>query len=320
MLKFDDILSAQKRIEKYIYHTPLERSIRLSSENKKVFMKLESQQKLRNFKVRGALSKVTNLTDEERSKGIMAVSSGNHGSGVSYAAHKFGNIKARVYVPETTPDAKLEYIKYYGAEVIQKGLNFDETYEFAMNEMKKYDMVYVDASSDYDVIAGSGTIALEILEQSPEIDTMLVPIGGGGLITGIGFAAKHINPKIKIIGVQTSACVAMTHSLKDNKCYTDYPSKPSVCDALVGGIGQIPFEMAKDCIDEILEINDENIVRHTALLMLNEKIIVEPSSAVCISAILDYPAVFEGRTTAAIITGGNVGASTLKSIFARAFE
>ncbi len=320
MLKFDDVLSAQKRIEKYIYNTPLELSIRLSSESKKVYMKLESQQKLRNFKVRGALSKMTKLTEAERSKGVMAVSSGNHGSGVSYAAHMLGDIKARVYVPETTPDAKLEYIKYYGAEVIQKGLNFDETYEFAMNEMKKYDMIYVDASSDYDVISGSATIALEVLEQCPDIDTLLVPVGGGGLITGIGFAAKHINPKIKVIGLQTSACVALMDSLRDNKCYTDYPSKSSVCDALVGGVGQIPFEMAKDCIDEVLEIGEENIIKHTALLMLNEKIIVEPSSAICISAILEHPALFEGRNTAAIITGGNVGASTLKNIFARAFE
>ncbi|MFA6939781.1 MAG: threonine/serine dehydratase [Clostridiaceae bacterium] len=306
MVTIQDILSARERISKYIYNTPLDFSYYLSDENTNVYLKLEAQQKLKSFKIRGALSKMTWLSDKQRLGGVMAVSSGNHGAGVSYAAHILGGIRAKIFVPETTPQPKLDKIKYYGAELIKVGKNYDEAHAAAELTRKKEKLSFIDPCSDIQTISGQGSIAFEILEANPDIDTIIAPIGGGGLITGISIAAKHIKPSIQIIGVQTAACPAMAASLKDKKCYIDYETEPSICDALVGGVGEIPYEMADLCIDDIILVDEETIKKAIVMLLLKDKVVAEPAGAATTAAFIDNKERFAGKNVALIVSGGNL--------------
>lgn len=306
MLDYKDIMEAKNRISKYVYHTPLEKSIYLSKDNTNIYLKLENQQKMKCAKIRGALSKITSLSGEERNKGIMAISSGNHGAAVSYGANLLGIKSPTIYVPKNTPKNKIEKIQYYGAKVVKVGKNYDEAHEIGMKEIKNKGGIFIDPCSDETVISGQGTIALEILEEQPLIDTILVPIGGGGIITGISIAAKHIKPDIKIIGVQTAACPAMVASLKENKFYEMYPTEESICDALVGGVGYIPYKMAKKCIDDIIIVEEEDIKTAIQFLLKKEKTVAEPAGAIGVGAVMRNPHMFEGKNVAIVITGGNI--------------
>ncbi|MDP3387211.1 MAG: threonine/serine dehydratase [Eubacteriales bacterium] len=314
MVGYEDVVKAKERIGKYISETPLDYSMGLSDDSTNVFLKLESQQKQKAFKVRGALSKLSSLTDEEKIKGVVAVSSGNHGAGVSYAAYLLGIRIAKVFVPETAPKAKVDRIRHYGAEVVQVGRNYDEAHAIAMDEIKKFDMTYIDSCSDEQLIAGQGTVGLEIMRQNPEIDIILVPIGGGGLITGVSIAAKHMRPDVRIVGVQTAACPAMVKSLEDNTLYEEFPSEDSICDALIGGVTEIPFKMAKACIDDILVVKETTIRRATGYLLTEEKVVTEPSGAIGVAALMENPEYFNGKQVAIVITGGNLDASLMREL------
>ena len=314
MVNFNDVLNARNRIQKYISLTPLDFSIGLSSEKTKVYLKLECQQKQKAFKVRGALSKISSLTDEEKERGVIAVSSGNHGAGVSLASHLLGIKNAKVFVPKTAPKAKVDKIKYYGAEVLQVGKNYDEAHKVAVEEMKNNNMTYIDSCSDIQLIAGQGTVGLEIMEQNPHIEIILVPIGGGGLITGVSIAAKHMKPNVKVVGVQTAACPAMVKALEDNVLYEEFPSEDSICDALIGGVTEIPFKMAKQCIDDIIVVSEEAIKKATKILLTEEKIVSEPSGAVGVAALLENPEYFEGKNIAIVVTGGNLDKELMQKI------
>lgn len=305
MITFEMVLEAKNRIDEYIYKTPLEKSISLSSEDTNIFLKLENQQRLKSAKIRGAFSKITSLSKEEKEKGVVAISSGNHGAAVSYASSILG-IDASVYVPTTTPKAKIEKIKFYGAQVEQLGLNYDEAHRLGLEKVMISEKTFVDPCSDEIVICGQGTIALEILEENPDIDTILVPIGGGGIITGISIVAKHIKPDIKIIGLQTEACPAMVASLNDGEFYEMYPTKESICDALVGGVGYIPYIMAKEYIDDIIIVEEDDIKKAISHLILKEKLIVEPAGAIGVAAIINNPNIFKGKNVALVLTGGNI--------------
>lgn len=314
MIEYEDILRADARIAPYIDRTPLLRAVEFSRGDTEVFLKLECVQQSRSFKLRGALNRLLTLTPAEKSKGVITVSSGNHGAAVSYACHLLGVKSAVVYVPETCPDTKVEKIAYYGAQVRRAGQNYDQAHRAAMRAVREQDLVFIDSSSDQEVIAGQGTIALELLRQNPELDTILVPIGGGGIITGIAVAAKHIRPGIRICGVQPAACPAMLRAMEDNRFYAEYPSEESLCDALVGGVAEIPFRMARQCIDRVLLVSEAAIRRATVELVLAEKIVAEPSSATCMAAIREHPAYFAGHRTAAVLTGGNLDGGLLKKL------
>lgn len=314
MVNFNDIINARKRIQKYISITPLDFSTNLTKGDRKVYLKLECQQKQKAFKIRGALSKLTSLNDEEKNNGVYAISSGNHGAGVSYAAYLLGIENAKVFVPKTTPKAKIHKIKYYGAEVVQVGENYDDVHRIVRDKLDNNNMTYVHPGSDLQVIAGQGTIGLEIMEQNPDIDVIIVPIGGGGLITGISIAAKHINPNVKIIGVQTEACPAMVKSLQDDVFHEEYPSDDSLCDALIGGVFDIPYRMAKQCIDDIIVVKESDIKKATTLLLTEEKIVAEPSSATGVAALLANPKLFDENNVAIIISGGNLDKELMKKL------
>lgn len=314
MLNFEDVKKAKKRIEKYVYHTPLERSINLSDEDTNIYLKLENQQKLKCAKIRGAFSKITSLNEEEIQRGIVATSSGNHGASVCYASRLLGLTSPKIYVPENTPNSKVEKMIYYGGDVEKLGKNYDETHILSEKEIRESGRIFIDPSSDPVVLAGQGTIAMEILEEQPDIDTILVPIGGGGIFTGISVAAKGIKKDIKMIGVQTAACPAMVAALRDKKFYETYPSEESLCGALVGGVGKLPYEMADEYIDDIIVVEEEDIKIAVKFLMENEKTIAEPSGAVGVAAIMNNRERFKGKNVAVVLTGGNIDKETVAQI------
>ena len=310
-----DIEQANKRIRPYIPVTPLEQSYYLGKEGQKVFFKLESAQRAKSFKIRGALNKMLTLTPEEIKRGVATVSSGNHGSSVSYAASLLGIENAKIIVPETTPQSKIDKILYFGADVMLMGQNYDEAHMMGMEYICENNMTYIDAYyDDPKIYGGQGTIGIEILEQNPDIDTIVVPIGGGGLITGIAVAAKTIKPSIRIIGVQTEACPAMIKSYEDHVFYEDYPCKESICDALLGGVGALSYEMLRDYVDDLIAVSEESIARAVSFMAKQEKYIAEPGSCTTIAALQDFPERIGGKNIALIISGGNIDGELLAQL------
>lgn len=303
-----EVYDAYERIKEYIYKTPLEESLYLGTDEQKYFFKLESTQTVKSFKIRGALNKMSTLTEEERQRGVATISSGNHGASVSYAAKLLGIKNAKVIVPETTPQAKVDKIKYYGADVMLMGSGYDEAHAMGMSYIEENGMTYIDAYyDDPKIYGGQGTIAVEILDQNPDIDTIVVPIGGGGLITGIAVAAKAIKPDIRIIGVQTEACPAMIRAYEDNVFYEEYPTTgDTICDALVGGVGKLSYDILKDYADDLIEVKEATIRKAVKHMIKEEKFIVEGASAATVAAVMDDRERIGGKNIALVMSGGNI--------------
>ena len=312
---FDDVRAACDAIRPFVPVTPLVQSYCLGDAEQTFFFKLESLQRAKSFKIRGALNKMLSLTPEERERGVGAVSSGNHGSSVSYAASLLGIEKAVVIVPETTPTSKVEKIRHFGGEAKLMGQNYDEAHALGMAYIEANGLTNIDSChEDVYVYAGQGTVAIEILEQNPDIDMIVVPIGGGGIATGVALAAKTLKPGIRVIGVQTAACPAMIASYRDGVCYEEYPTEPSVCDALVGGVGIRAYEMLKEYMDEILPVSESYIRKATAMMIGQEKLVVETSSAITAAAVMEYPERINGKNVALIMTGGNIDADRIAQL------
>ena len=312
---FDDVRAACDAIRPFVPVTPLVQSYCLGDAEQTFFFKLESLQRAKSFKIRGALNKMLSLTPEERERGVGAVSSGNHGSSVSYAASLLGIEKAVVIVPETTPTSKVEKIRHFGGEAKLMGQNYDEAHALGMAYIEANGLTNIDSChEDVYVYAGQGTVAIEILEQNPDIDMIVVPIGGGGIATGVALAAKTLKPGIRVIGVQTAACPAMIASYRDGVCYEEYPTEPSVCDALVGGVGIRAYEMLKEYMDEILPVSESYIRKATAMMIGQEKLVVETSSAITAAAAMEYPERINGKNVALIMTGGNIDADRIAQL------
>ena len=312
---FDDVRAACDAIRPFVPVTPLVQSYCLGDAEQTFFFKLESLQRAKSFKIRGALNKMLSLTPEERERGVGAVSSGNHGSSVSYAASLLGIEKAVVIVPETTPTSKVEKIRHFGGEAKLMGQNYDEAHTLGMAYIEANGLTNIDSChEDVYVYAGQGTVAVEILEQNPDIDMIVVPIGGGGIATGVALAAKTLKPGIRVIGVQTAACPAMIASYRDGVCYEEYPTEASVCDALVGGVGIRAYEMLKEYMDEILPVSESYIRKATAMMIGQEKLVVETSSAITAAAVMEYPERINGKNVALIMTGGNIDADRIAQL------
>ena len=312
---FDDVRAACDAIRPYVPVTPLVQAYCLGDAEQTFFFKLESLQRAKSFKIRGALNKMLSLTPEERERGVGAVSSGNHGSSVSYAASLLGIEKAVVIVPETTPLSKVEKIRHFGGEAKLMGQNYDEAHALGMAYIEANGLTNIDSChEDVYVYAGQGTVAVEILEQNPDIDMIVVPIGGGGIATGVALAAKTLKPSIRVIGVQTAACPGMIASYRDGVCYEEYPTEPSVCDALVGGVGIRAYETLKEYMDEILPVSENYIRKATAMMIGQEKLVVETSSAITAAAAMEYPQRINGKNVALIMTGGNIDAARIAQL------
>lgn len=310
MSKFtaQEVKDAYERISPYLDRTPLAESLYLGDGERKYFFKLECQQPVKSFKIRGALNKMLTLTDEEKARGVATVSSGNHGSSVAYAARLLGIEKADIIIPGMAPMAKENRIRFYGGNVIRMGNDYDEAHALGMKYIEERGMTYIDAYyDDPKIYGGQGTLAVELLKQNPDIDTIVVPIGGGGLSTGIAVYVKSVRPDIRVIGVQTEACPAMIKAFEDNVFYEEYPiTGDTICDALVGGVGKLSFETLKDCIDDIIEVKEATIRKATKLMIKDEGFIAEGGSCTTIAAVLDERERVGGKNVALIISGGNI--------------
>ena len=311
-----DIYIAKKRISKYIRQTPLEKSYFLSElcENN-VVLKLENQQLTGSFKIRGALNKMLTLSHKERERGIVAASTGNHAQGVGYAAQMLG-IQGQIVVPTYTPVVKREAIQRYNMDMIVHGDDYILSEKKARLLESSEGKTFISAYNDPLIIAGQGTIGVEIVEENPELSKLLVPVGGGGLISGIGCAVKSINPDIEIIGVQSEASPVMYESIKKDKI-VEMELEESVADGLHGGIeeGSITFDLCKQYVDEILLVKEEAILRAIGVLLVKQRQVVEGSGAVGVAALLENPQRFKGENVGVIISGGNIDHLLLRLAF-----
>ena len=310
--KFSDVQEAYEKITPYIKQTPLEESFYLGDERQKYFFKLEIMQTVKSFKVRGAANKLLNLTDEEKARGICAISSGNHGSAVSYLSSVLGIKNVTVIVPETAPKSKIFKIQHFGATVLKMGKNPDEAENLGNVYIKQNNLVKIDSYyDDARIYAGQGTVAIEILRQNPEIDTIVVPAGGGSLITGCAVAAKGINPNVRVIGVQTENCPALKKSIDENHFYEKYPCESSLCDALIGGIGKLCFELSPKYVDDVITVTEESIGKAISFMARKEKYIIEAGSATTVAAVMEHRKKIGGKNVALIISGGNIDGDLL---------
>ena len=312
----DDIRKAQDTIKDIVKRTDILESTKLSLlTNANIYYKCENLQKTGSFKVRGACNKIANLTEEEKSKGVIASSAGNHAQGVALGA-KMNNIEATIVMPSTAPLAKVTATKSYGANVVLEGLVYDDAYAKAVEIQKETGATFLHPFNDKYVIAGQGTIGLEIFEQmNNKVDTILCPIGGGGIISGIATAAKALNPNVKIVGVQTANIPSMYESMKSGKVTTAFKST-SIADGIsVKTVGELTFNIAKDLLDEVVLVEEDEIAEAVLFLMENQKVVAEGSGAVTTAAILSgkYKPK-ENENVVLIISGGNIDVNTLNRI------
>lgn len=312
----EDVRDAYARIRDHVRRTPLEESVYLNGEGTRYFFKLESQQIGKSFKIRGAVNTLSQTTELERAHGVGTVSTGNHGVAVAYAARELGIPDCMVVVPLGTPHAKTDRIRFFGARSMMLGADYDEAVTLGLNYIDRAEMFYVDPyDADPRVYCGQGTIGLEILEQNPDIDTIVVPIGGGGLCTGIAVAAKATKPGVRIIGVQTAACPAMAQSIEDGICYNSYPTHgDTVCEAIVGGIGHLSFQMLPSLLDDLVVVSEESIRSAFKFMIEREQVALEVGSAMVVAAVREAPERVGGTNVALVISGGNLDAQIMKDI------
>ena len=319
MISLKNIRDARKALAPFITSTPLTRSQFLSDFcGGNVFLKLENLQITHSFKIRGAFNRLLHMSLEEKTRGIVTASAGNHGQAVAFAARKL-NFSAKIVIPMSTPKIKIDGIKKYGVGLVLFGDIYDEAEQKAKDLARKDGLVFVSPYNDELIIAGHGTLGLEIIEALPNVDTVIVPVGGGGLISGISIAIKSIKPNVQIIGVQSEASPVMYESLKAGKIVDAQKSKTkSIAEGLSGGIekSSITFKIVQECVDTILLVEEETIRRAVYLLWNSEKQVVEGSGAAAIAPILENRHLFGGKTVVAVITGGNIEDKLFQSILA----
>ncbi len=306
MVNLENIEAARNRLADVIHQTPIESS-RTYSElaQNDVFLKLENLQKTGSFKVRGAYNKIASLTEEEKRRGVIAASAGNHAQGVSFAATMAG-IQSTIVMPEGAPLAKVQATKQYGSKVILYGNTFDEALEFAFRQQRKIGATFIHAFDDEAVIAGQGTIGLEIMEQLPDADAIICPIGGGGLISGVAAAVKSINPAIKVFGVQAEAYPGMVASLHEKKPVAA-SSFPTIADGIaVKHPGKITCALTEQYVDEIVTVDELEIARTMLTLLERSKIIAEGAGAVPLAALIYQKLPIKHQKVVPVISGGNV--------------
>ena len=311
-----DVFSAHRQIKATIIKTPIIRSTGLTkSVGSEVVLKLESLQVTGSFKIRGATNKILSLSDDEKVRGVITISSGNHGRAVAYVARKF-NIPALVCVSETVPENKINAIHELGAEVVKAGKTYDEANESALRLQDERGLTMVHPFDDPYVIAGQGTIGLELMEELPEIDTVIVPLSGGGLLSGIALALKSINPEIQTIGVSMDKGAAMVESLKSGKV-VEIVEEPSLADALMGGLGsdnRYTFKVIQKYVDQTVLVTEDEIAAGMTFALEKEHLVVEGGGAVGIAALLAGKAENLGEKVAVVISGSNVSLPTLMEV------
>ena len=315
-VRYEDVVKARQTQNKIIRKTNLEFSETFSKIcGANVYLKNEYEQKTGSFKIRGAYSKIRSLTEDEKSKGVVAASAGNHSQGVAFASHNEG-IPCTIVMPKTASPAKVSATKGYGAKVVLEGVTYDESWAHAQKISAETNATIIHAFDDPHVIAGQGVIGLEIMEQLPEVDEIYVPIGGGGLVAGIITAIKEKYPKVKIIGVESSAYPAMKKSLDNNSLETVTGSTTIADGISVKTPGKLTFEIIKEKIDKIVTVDDGDIINAMFLLMERSKAVVEPAGAVALAYILKHKPE-SGKNVVPILCGGNIDMYLLGQIVSK---
>ena len=312
-----DIRAARARIRDSIYLSPCPRSENFSQlTGNSVYLKLDNLQRTGAFKERGALNKLLTLTAEERSQGVIAASAGNHAQGLAYHAGRHG-IRAQICMPLTTPLIKVSATKSYGAEVVLHGANYDEACEEAVDRSRRFGMSFVHPFDDEVVIAGQGTIGLEVLEQIPEVDVIVAPIGGGGLIAGVACAIKETSPRVRVIGVQPARLPSMKVALAEGRPVTLSPAATIADGIAVRRAGEKTLPLVNKYVDEIVTVDEEEIANAILLLLEREKTLAEGAGAAGIAALINHKSPLSGAQVAVIVGGGNIDVTLLSRIMER---
>jgi threonine dehydratase len=317
MIQLSDIRAALGRIRSDIRVSPCPRSEAFSAlTHCTIFLKLDNQQRTGAFKERGALNKLLTLNPDERSRGVIAASAGNHAQGVAYHAGRHG-IKARIYMPLPTPLTKVSATRAYGAEVVLDGANYDEAFDKAVENGRQDGLTLIHAFDDDTVIAGQGTLGLEILEQHPGIEVIVAPIGGGGLIGGIACAVKESSPKVKVFGVQPAKLPSMKAAVREGKPVT-LKAATTIADGIaVRRSGDRTLPLVQKYVDEIVTVEEEEIANAILLLLEREKTLAEGAGAAALAAVLNRKLPVEGKKVAVLVCGGNIDVTLLARIIER---
>lgn len=316
-ITLEDVQKSYDRIAEIVRVTPLERSQTLTNiVGEEIFLKYENLQKTGSFKLRGATNKILKLIEQGSKGGVIAASAGNHAQGVAFAATKSG-IPSVIVMPEGAPITKIMATQGYGAEVILKGLTYDDCYQHAMELALERRLNYVHAFNEKEVIAGQGTIGIEIIDQLRDVQNIVVPIGGGGLMAGVLLAVKEINPTIRIIGVQAQGASAMVDSVRMGKLLETQMVNTIADGIAVKKPGDLTFSIINKYIDDVVTVDDEEIARAILLLLERSKTIVEGAAAVTIAALI-YNKIkdLKGKTVA-VLSGGNIDPNILSRIIER---
>lgn len=316
-MNLDNIIIAREKMKGIVHETPLDYSKTFSDlAQNEVYLKLENLQKTGSFKVRGSYNKLISLSEEELKKGVVAASAGNHAQGVAYSSQMLG-IPCTIVMPKGAPLSKVLATRQYGAEVILEGNVFDEALAFALELNEKRGATFIHAFDDEAVITGQGTVGLEILDQLPEVEAVICPVGGGGLIAGVAMAVKEKNPNIAVYGVQTMACPSMKQSLMEQKPVA-IKSAPTMADGIaVQKPGASNFEIVRKYVNDIVCVDEMEIARTMLLLLERNKLLVEGSGASSLAALLYKKINITNKKVAAVLSGGNVNVHFISRIIER---
>jgi threonine dehydratase len=313
-MTIERIEQAHKTIQQVLNYTPLS-ATQTSSQmsGAQLYMKCENLQKTGSFKVRGAYNKIAMLVKEQPVKQVVASSAGNHAQGVAFAASALG-IASTIVMPLTAPIAKITATKGYGAQVVLSGSCYDDAYAKACEIQQESGAVFVHAFDDEDVIAGQGSIAIEILHELPTVDTVLVPSGGGGLLAGVASYLKLVNPRIKVIGVQAEGADAIVKSFKEKKNVST-PRVSTIADGIaVKSPGKLTLDYINRYVDDMVTVSDDDIAESILLLLERSKMVVEPAGAVTLAAAIGRKLDIAGKRTVCVLSGGNIDVSMIHKI------
>ncbi len=317
MIGLSDIQAALGRIREAIRVSPCTDSEAFSAlTNNFIVLKLDNQQRTGAFKERGALNKLLTLSKEELARGVIAASAGNHAQGVAYHSGRQG-VRARIVMPLTTPLTKVSSTRAYGADVVLHGANYDEAYEKAVEQSRLEGFTLVHAFDDDAVIAGQGTLGLEILQQHPDVEAIVAPIGGGGLIGGIACAVKETNPAVRIFGVQPARIPSMKLAVAEGKPVTLSPAKTIADGIAVRRAGDRTLPLVQKYVDDIVTVEEEEIANAILLLLEREKTLAEGAGAAAIAALLNHKLPLKGKKIAVLVCGGNIDVTLLARIIER---
>jgi threonine dehydratase len=317
MIGISAIQTALGRIRESIRVSPCTHSEAFSAlTNNSIFLKLDNQQRTGAFKERGALNKLLTLTNEDRSRGVIAASAGNHAQGVAYHAGRHG-VHARIFMPLPTPLTKVSSTRAYGAEVVLHGANYDEAFEKAIEQSREEGLTLIHAFDDDAVIAGQGTLGLEILEQHPDIEAVVVPIGGGGLIGGIACAIKETKPSVRVFGVQPARIPSMKAAVAEGKPVTLNSAKTIADGIAVRRAGERTLPLVQKYVDEIVTVEEEEIANAILLLLEREKTLAEGAGAAATAAVLNRKLPLAAKRVAVLVCGGNIDVTLLARIIER---